>query len=89
MNEPHNERRHYSPSATIVEQSRLLPTVMALAIVNAFMAGAALAVSGWAIYQARLAEREARILKINVDGYEKALALHGIDHSGHLPGEPK
>ena len=89
MSEPHNERRHYSPSATIIENGRLLPTVMALAIVNALLAGAALSAAVWAISEARKAEREARILKINVDGYEKALVAHGIDPVYHLPGEPK
>ena len=84
-----NEHRHYSPSATIIEQGRLLPTVMALAIINAFLAGAALAVASWSIFQSRIAEREARILKINVDGYEKALQAHDIDPSFHLPGEPE
>lgn len=81
----HNERRENSPSATVyvVEQSKLLPWLMVICL----LAGVSLGISVWAIFQARIAEREARILKINVDGYETALALQGIDPHKHLPGD--
>lgn len=79
--------RRYSPSASVRmgESHITLPILAAICV----MSGASLVGSLWAVSEAQKAEREARILKINVDGYEKALALHGIDPTGHLPGEPK
>lgn len=80
-------RRHYSPSSTV----RIGDSILAapLLVMICIMLGASLMGTLWAISEARKAEREARILKINVDGYEKALAFHGIDGHRHLPGEVK
>lgn len=82
-----NSPRHFSPSASvrIGDMPFFLPIIISLC----FMTGAALVGTLWAISEARKAEREARILKINVDGFEKALAFHGIDAHKHLPGEPQ
>jgi hypothetical protein len=78
-------RRHYSPSASV--RIGDMPFLMPIIVITTFMVGVSMMGSLWAISEARKAEREARILKINVDGYEKALAFHGIDASKHLPGE--
>lgn len=80
-------RRQYSPSSTVRIGDSFISTP--LLVVICFMGGVSLMGSLWAISEARKAEREARILKINVDGYEKALAFHGIDAHKHLPGEPE
>lgn len=80
-------RRHYSPSASV--RIGDMPFLLPIIVILCFMMGAAFIGTLWAIAEARKAEREARILKINVDGYEKALAFHGIDAHKHLPGESK
>lgn len=80
-----SELRHYSPSASV--RIGDMPFLMPIIVIMTFMLGASLVGTLWAISEARKAEREARILKINVDGYEKALAFHGIDAHKHLPGE--
>lgn len=82
-----HETRHNSPSSVVRIGDSVVSTPMLVFI--CFMTGASLMGSLWAISEARKAEREARILKINVDGYEKALAFHGIDAHNHLPGESK
>lgn len=82
-----SSRRHYSPSAHVRIGDSIVSTPLLAAL--CFMTGASMLGSLWAISEARKAEREARILKINVDGYEKALAFHGIDAHRHLPGEPQ
>ena len=89
MNEPHNERRHYSPSATIVESSRLVPWMLFACI----MAGVSLGLSVTTIYiQAtayRELERENRLLQLKVDDMAVALKARGIDptpsHEGSAP----
>jgi hypothetical protein len=78
-------RRHYSPSSNVRIGDSILSAP--LLVVLCIMTGASLIGSLWAISEARKSERETRILKINVDGYEKALAFHGIDAHKHLPGE--
>lgn len=82
-----SSRRHYSPSSNVRIGDSIVSTPL-LALI-CIMSGASLMGSLWAISEARKAEREARILKINVDGYEKALAFHGIDAHKHLPGESR
>lgn len=80
-----HETRHNSPSSTVRIGDSFVSTPLLMVI--CFVCGASLMCSLWAISEARKAEREARILKINVDSYEKALAFHGIDANRHLPGE--
>lgn len=75
----------HSPSSSVrIGESFISAPLLVLMCI---MSGASLMGTLWAISEARKAEREARILKINVDGYEKALAFHGIDAHKHLPGE--
>ena len=86
---PHNERRHYSPSATIVESSRLVPWMLFACI----MAGLSLGLSITTIYiQAtayRELERENRLLQLKVDEFRMALITADIDPNPHAEGESK
>ena len=87
MIQPHNERRHYSPSATIVESSRLVPWMLFACI----MAGLSLGLSITTIYiQAtayRELERENRLLQLKVDDMRVALNAQGITTSKHHQSE--
>lgn len=83
MNEPHNERRHYSPSATIVESSRLIPWMMLSSILSGF----AMALSIILLVQVMEVKRELRFAELKVDEYRAALLAAGIDPNPHLKGE--
>lgn len=84
-----NEHRHYSPSATIVESSRLVPWMLFACI----MSGLALGISTMTVYiQAtayRELERENRLLQLKYDDMAVALKARGIDptpsHEGSAP----
>lgn len=87
--ESHNERRNYSPSATIIESSRLVPWMLFACI----MAGVSLGLSVTTIYiQAtayRELERENRLLQLKVDEFRMALINAEIDPNPHVKGESK
>ena len=85
----HNERRNYSPSATIVESSRLVPWMLFACI----MSGLALGISSMTGYTQATAyrelERENRVLQLKVDEFRMALITAGIDPNPHVKGESK
>ena len=82
-----NEHRHYSPSATIVESSRLLPWML----FSCIMSGLALGISTMTVYTQATAyrelERENRLLQLKVDEFRMALITAGIDPNPHTAGE--
>jgi hypothetical protein len=83
------ERRHYSPSAHVqqVESHKLIPTLIALAIVNALIAGVALGIALWALSYADKARMEARVEQVKTEGFYRALIAAGIDPNPHVKGE--
>lgn len=85
----HNERRSNSPSATIIESSRLVPWMLFACI----MAGLALGLAVTTIYiQAtayRELEREVRLQQLKVDEFRMALITAHIDPNPHVEGESK
>ena len=82
-----NEHRHYSPSATIVESSRLVPWMLFACI----MSGLALGVSSMTVYVQATAyrelERENRLLQLKYDDMRVALNAQGITTSKHHQSE--
>ena len=85
----HNESRTNSPSATIVESSRLVPWMLFACI----MSGLALGISSMTVYTQATAyrelERENRLLQLKVDEFRVALVTAGIDPNPHVKGESK
>lgn len=81
------EHRHYSPSASIVESSRLVPWLMLCCLV----AGVALGLSiVTLVAQARAyreLEREVRLMQMQTDGMKVAMLAEGIELDRHLKGE--
>lgn len=85
MNEPHNERRHCSPSATIIESSRLVPWLMLTSILS----GVALSFALILLMQFMDLKREVRLQQLKIDEYRVALMNAGIDPNPHVDGESK
>lgn len=83
------ERRHYSPSASLqtVESHKLVPTLVAIAIFNALIAGLSLGIAFWALSWADKARMEARIEQVKTEGFYRALIAAKIDPNPHLEGE--
>lgn len=85
----HNETRTNSPSATIIESSRLVPWMLFACI----MSGLALGISSMTVYTQATAyrelERENRLLQLKYDDMAVALKSRGIDptpsHEGSAP----
>jgi len=78
-----NESRSYSPSATIVESSRLIPWMM----LSAVLAGISLSLSIVMTLQVLETKREVRFQQLKIDEYRMALLAAGIDPNPHLKGE--
>lgn len=76
-------RRHYSPSASVQVIHAMNPAVQAILIL------AAIFTSGVAVYaatKASIAEREARLQRLEVDEMKVALQTQGIKiHEGSSP----
>ena len=85
MTEPHNERRHYSPSATIIESSRLVPWLM----LTALLAGTSIALSVTSVIVFLETKREVRLQQLKLDEYRVALMNAGIDPNPHVDGESR
>ena len=83
MTEPHNERRHYSPSATIIESSRLIPWMM----LSSILSGLALALSIVLLVMVAEMRREIRFQSLRLDEYRVALMNANIDPNPHVEGE--
>ena len=83
MSEPHNERRHYSPSATIVESSRLIPWML----FSSILCGVALALSIVLALMVFEMRREIRFQSLRLDEYRVALMNANIDPNPHVDGE--
>lgn len=83
------ERRHYSPSATIVENvgKYLLPVLLIVALVaigvSCFAVGVALDARDHAARQ----ERRADLLQLEVESFKNVLHAAKLPTSAHLPGE--
>lgn len=79
--------RNYSPSATIIESSRLVPWMLFACLV----AGLSLGVSALTAYMQATAyrelERENRLLQLKVDEFRMALIKANIDPNPHPDGE--
>ena len=80
---PHNERRHYSPSATIIESSRLIPWMM----LSSILSGLALALSIVLLLMVAEMRREIRFQSLRLDEYRVALMNAKIDPNPHVEGE--
>ena len=80
---PHNERRHYSPSATIIESSRLIPWMM----LSSILSGLALALSIVLLVMVADMRREIRFQSLRLDEYRVALMNAKIDPNPHVEGE--
>ena len=83
----HNETRTNSPSATIIESSRLVPWMLFACI----MSGLALGISSMTVYTQATAyrelERENRLLQLKYDDMRVALNAQGITTSKHHQSE--
>lgn len=84
-----SRNRRYSPSAGLYnrESHKLMPTLIALNVIQAFITAGALAIACWALSESHDAEFEARKLSIKVEGFYRALIAKGIDPNPHLEGE--
>lgn len=84
-----NEHRLYSPSATIVESSRLVPWMLFACILS----GVGMGLSVVTLYNQSTAyrelEREVRLQQLKVDEFRMALITAGIDPNPHVNGESK
>lgn len=78
-----DERRHYSPSASVHVVHAMHPVVQAIILVGVLVA------IGFGIYGAilgRIAERESRLQRLEVDEMKVALQMQGIKvHEGSTP----
>ena len=83
MIQQHNERRHYSPSATIIESSRLIPWMM----LSSILSGLALALSIVLLVMVAEMRREIRFQSLRLDEYRVALMNANIDPNPHVEGE--
>lgn len=83
------ERRHYSPSASLhhIESNKLIPTLIAISIMNALIAGLSLGIAFWALSWADKARMEARVEQVKTEGFYRALIAAGIDPNPHVEGE--
>ena len=79
----HDERRHYSPSASVHVVHAMHPVVQALLVLGVLVA------VGFGVYGAvlgRIAERESRLQRLEVDEMKVALQVQGIKiHEGSTP----
>lgn len=79
----HDERRHYSPSASVHVVHAMHPVVQALLVLGVLVA------VGLGVYGAvlgRIAERESRLQRLEVDEMKVALQVQGIKtHEGSKP----
>lgn len=77
------EKRHYSPSASVHVVHAMNPVVQAIVILGVFVA------IGFGVYGAilgRIAERESRLQRLEVDEMKVALQVQGIKvHEGSTP----
>ena len=78
-----DERRHYSPSASVHVVHAMHPVVQAILVVGVLVA------IGFGVYGAilgRIAERESRLQRLEVDEMKVALQVQGIKiHEGSTP----
>jgi hypothetical protein len=78
-----DERRHYSPSAAIHVVHAMHPVVQAIVVT------VSIAALGFGVYGAvlgRIAERESRLQRLEVDEMKVALQVQGIKiHEGSTP----
>lgn len=68
------EKRHYSPSATIIESSRLLPWLILLALTS----GTAISISAFAFYEMIRVQRKYDLLEIHVRDQNAILIREGL-----------
>jgi hypothetical protein len=77
------DHRHYSPSASVHVVHAMHPVVQALIV------GVSIAALGFGVYGAvlgRIAERESRLQRLEVDEMKVALQVQGIKiHEGSTP----
>lgn len=78
-----NESRTNSPSATIVESSRLIPWMM----LSSILSGLALALSVVLMMFLFEMRREIRFQSLRLDEYRVALMNANIDPNPHVDGE--
>lgn len=83
------ERRHYSPSATVVENvgKYLLPVLLLIATLAAGLAAFAVGVALDARDHAVRQERRADLLQLEVESFKNVLHAHKLPTAAHLPGE--
>lgn len=79
-----DERRHYSPSATIIESSRLLPWLMLSAIFSGF----AVAFSAFTFYQMTRTERAYQLLQLQVMDQNAIMIREGLKQPTDLVNGP-
>ena len=77
------QRRHYSPSASVHVVHAMHPVVQAIVVLGVLVA------IGFGVYGAilgRIAERESRLQRLEVDEMKVALQVQGIKvHEGSTP----
>lgn len=78
------ERRHYSPSATIIESSRLLPWLVVLAI----MCGVSISFSCFTFYQLIRTQRTYDLLDLQLRDQNAILIREGLKQPTDLAHGP-
>lgn len=71
----------------MVESSRLVPLLIAIAAIAMLAAGVALGLALKASAESDAASRKARASEMRVEGFTRALIAHDIDPYPHIKGE--